>query len=178
MPLRERSRTADEQAAWKLLLPAVARIANRIQFIEMLSGDKEGEQLFQLFQELVELEESLSELLSFVLPRQYPEFDQIAAHIHEGFADFPEATQKRLLVEISKGWRGRPVVRRHSAAVALAWRGTDSTRTWRQAAERFCVCGKSSHGSVCAGRLKRDALRLKALIRDIEKLPEASHPPV
>lgn len=179
MALRKNPSDAQWEAAWNRLAPAVDRIARQLQLLEMQSRDTTREQRLRHFVDGVELEKLLCELLSFALPPGRLKFEQIEDSIRESYRGLPERIQKWALFEATKGRRGRPVVRRHTAALALAWREKNGVRTWREAAERFCACGKSSHDSSCVSRTKRDALRLKALLRDNEqRVPDSGEPPV
>ena len=179
MPSGQGPSVADQRAAWNLVLPAFTRVRARIEFLESSSRNSEPAKQHRAFNETVKLEELLSELLSFILPREYPRFDLINSHVNREFAGFPGEVRNGMIAEMSKGWRGRRVVRRHRAAAALAWHDEDRQRNWRQAAERFCACDRNKHTSDCAARLKRDASRLKALLRDIQKnIPEFTSPPV
>jgi hypothetical protein len=63
--------------------------------------------------------------------------------------------------------RGRPVVRRHVAAAALEAKQNGPPLSRLELAQRFCPCSKPKHDEDCADRLRRDILRLQALIKKI-----------
>ncbi len=78
----------------------------------------------------------------------------------------PEEAKRAYYVAGEYG-RGRPIVRRHVVAAALEMKENNPHLSRVELAQRFCPCGKTTHDSKCAQRLRRDIQRLKALIRKI-----------
>jgi hypothetical protein len=177
MPTTKRHSNSDQHAALKLILPTVGRLGARIHCLSRSSINAESADLRRFWGEIIMLTIWLTRLLTFVLPRQHPEFALIETNMYDDFAEFRVSIHKYMIAQLSKGARGRPILRRQTAAVALAWHDEEPGRTWRRAADRFCSCPKVKHTSDCAARLKQDALRLKTLLRHIERqVPESSDP--
>jgi hypothetical protein len=73
----------------------------------------------------------------------------------------------------SEAHRGRQPKRRYVAAAALEAKQRNPKLTRLELARMFCPCNKQRHGRQCAERVRRDILRLKALIRSIEDLAKS-----
>jgi len=81
----------------------------------------------------------------------------------------------QILLKAGDYRRGRPVKQRYCAAQALEASQRNPRPKRRELAQKFCCCGKASHDERCSERLRRDMLRLKALIRRILDEYPASH---
>jgi hypothetical protein len=110
----------------------------------------------------------LRKLLSFALP---PGPELTREELQAGYTKLarlvPPQEAQQAYYSAGDYRRGRPGVRRHVAAVALEVNRDNPRMTRLELAKKLCACGKAHHGQKCAERLRRDILRLKALLREI-----------
>jgi hypothetical protein len=109
----------------------------------------------------------LEELLTFA-PSSDPQVSRTELEAGrdalEKLTSAQEADETLLMAGIR---RGRLVVRRHVAAIALGAKKRNPRLTRLELAQQFCACSKAHHSKSCAERLRRDIQRLNELIRRI-----------
>jgi hypothetical protein len=96
------------------------------------------------------------------LPRRELEAGMVALTKFQSWEDAEKA-----FLSAGEHRRGRPVKRRHVAAIALEEKQRSPRLKRIELAQKFCPCDKAHHNAKCAERLRRDIQRLKALIRRI-----------
>ena len=108
----------------------------------------------------------LQELLTYAVPPRLSRKELEAGRY--AFAKFQSSEYaEEIFVKAGEHRRGRPVKHRQVAPIALEAKQRHPGLSRLQLAQQFCPCGKTRHNAECAERLKRDILRLHALIRHI-----------
>jgi hypothetical protein len=167
------SNTLQKTPQWgeSVILPPVELLAQTInvvleQVIEKTRAHKGVSEELHLLQGAVRW---IEQLLSFAgPPGSKLTRKELIAGISELLKLVPRAEAMATYYTAGEARRGRQVERRYVAAAALEAKRKNPKLTRRELAEMFCPCSKQNHDSVCVERLRRDILRLKALVRPLE----------
>jgi len=162
----------EKQPIWNALRDACVAKCQRVDRLRANPPPKKGGEGFHLARTVKWLAEISTEVGGFIelLRWLQPDEPMSAKEARESILlwagqNGKEEDLKRLVRRIGRRERrGHPITRREVAIQALEFHVTTKT-TWLAIAAHTCPCSKPSHGKSCAEAIRRNVIRLKAILR-------------